>query len=345
MRKKLYWLIGLALALFNITACDKDLENDNDIQENFETLWSIIDQRYCFFPYKQDSIMDWDKVHTLYLVKSLQCKTTEELFYVFGDMLNELKDGHVNLISKFDVSRYDLQGNRPDNFVSNTIKSDNYLGKDYRKAGGLLYKILPQDSIGYIYYSSFSNSISEAYINNVLQHMKKCKGLIIDVRDNGGGMVTNVDLLASHFNDSKRLVGYYQRKTGPAHDALSNPQEIYLSAGSGVTFTDKPIAVLTNRNVFSAANQFVEVMKALPNVTIIGDKTGGGTGMPTSDELPCGWMIRYSSAIYLDKDMNCTEWGIEPDIEVSLDMQKACLENIDTIIEAAREDILKKAKD
>ena len=47
-----------------------------------------------------------------------------------------------------------------DNFISNVIYSDRYLGRNYRKAGGLSYKLLG-DNIGYIYYGSFSDGFSE----------------------------------------------------------------------------------------------------------------------------------------------------------------------------------------
>lgn len=329
-------------ALTSLTSCDKDLEQENDVLTNYNILWSTIDQKYCFFEMKKDSIIDWNEAYNKYLVKALKCRTVDEVFYVFGDLLNELKDGHVNLTSQFDVSRYDLQGDYKENFVKNTIYSKNYLGKDYRRAGGLSYTILKKDSIGYIYYPSFSTPFSETNINHVLNYLKNTKGIIIDIRGNGGGQVTYADKLASHFTDKKTLTGYYQRKTGKSHDAFSEPTAQYISPSNGFNEVKKPVVVLTNRDVFSAANLFTTHMKAFKNVTIIGDMTGGGSGMPTSDELPCGWTVRFSSSIFLDKDGNCAEWGIMPDINADLDLEKAYLEDIDTIIEKARAYILGK---
>lgn len=336
--KKTYLLIPLIATLLGLTSCDKDLEQDNDVETNFECLWSTIDQKYCFFGYKKDSIMDWNEAHDLYLEKAKECKTMEELFYVFGDMLNELKDGHVNLTSTFDISRYDLQGDYEDNFIKNTIFSSNYLGKDYRHAGGFYYKMLEPDSIGYIYYPSFSVGFTTDNINNVLYYFRNSKGLILDIRGNGGGQVTNADALARHFTTGKIVAGYYQRKTGAAHYALSDPEEITLSPSSGLKYIG-PVVLLTNRDVYSAANKFTQQMRVLENVLVMGDKTGGGSGMPSSDELPCGWTIRYSSAILLDANKQCMEWGIEPDVYVSLDKQKAVMEDIDTIIEEARKEL------
>ena len=76
-------------------------------------------------------------------------------------------------------------------------------------------------------------------------------------------------------------------------------------------------------------------MRQCPNVTIIGDKTGGGAGMPYSSELPNGWIVRFSACPMFDANKQSTEFGIEPDVKVSLtdaDFSKG----IDTIIEAAR---------
>ena len=73
-------------------------------------------------------------------------------------MLAELKDGHVNLYSSSNMGRYwDWYLDYPRNFNEGIIERQ-YLGKNYRIAGGLKYKIL-EDNIGYIYYESFSNGV------------------------------------------------------------------------------------------------------------------------------------------------------------------------------------------
>ena len=76
-------------------------------------------------------------------------------------------------------------------------------------------------------------------------------------------------------------------------------------------------------------------MKQMPQATLLGDKTGGGSGLPFSSELPNGWSVRFSASPMYDPDMKHTEFGIEPDIHVNMtseDMQKG----LDTIIETAR---------
>ena len=84
-------------------------------------------------------------------------------------------------------------------------------------------------------------------------------------------------------------------------------------------------------------------MKQFPKVVIVGDKTGGGSGLPFSSELPNGWSVRFSASPMYDPDMKHIEFGIEPDIKVDMtseDIQKGK----DTLIETARE-YLRKHKE
>ena len=76
-------------------------------------------------------------------------------------------------------------------------------------------------------------------------------------------------------------------------------------------------------------------MRELPLVTIIGDKTGGGSGLPFTSELPNGWGVRFSACPILNAQKEHTEFGIDPDIKVDMnesDQQRG----EDTIIETAR---------
>ena len=92
---------------------------------------------------------------------------------------------------------------------------------------------------------------------------------------------------------------------------------------------------MTNRRSFSATNDFVNHMRCLPNVTIIGEKTGGGSGMPFTSELPNGWSVRFSASPHFDAQMKHIEFGIEPDIKVDM-LQEDEMRGKDTLIEIAR---------
>ncbi len=321
-----------------LTSCVDTDEKPDTPTGNFEALWQIIDEHYCFFDYKQQEYgLDWNDVYNKYKVRVSDNLNSLQLFEILTDMLGELRDGHVNLYTSHDVGRYWTWHEAfPKNF-SDTL-SRHYLGTDYKIAGGIKYKVL-DDNIGYMRYESFAQNIGEGNLDDALLYMALCQGLIIDIRNNGGGDLTNAERLAGRFVDEETLVGYIVHKTGSGHGDFSSPEERRLSPSSNIRW-HKPVCVLTNRSVYSAANDFAVIMHALPNVTIVGDHTGGGSGLPMSSSLPNGWNVRFSACPILDKDMQQTEFGIAPDVYAALS-DESTAQNSDPIIETARKILTK----
>ena len=336
MKKALLYMI---VCLATLVSCvDTDERPDTPVG-NFESLWRIIDEHYCFFDYKQQEYgLDWNAVYDKYKVRVNNNMTTVQLFEVLCDMLAELRDGHVNLSSSMNYGRYwTWQEAYPKNY-SDTLER-HYMGTDYLIANGLHYRVL-DDNIGYIRCASFETPIGEGNLDEMLSYLLFCRGLIIDIRNNGGGNLTVAERLAGRFVHEKTLVGYMQHKTGKGHQDFSELEEIYLEPSSNVRW-NKKVCVLVNRSVFSAANEFAVMMHCLPNVTLIGDHTGGGSGLPMSNSLPNGWSVRFSACPMYDNHQQQTEFGIEPDIAVALS-NTSMAENKDDIIEAARKIIAEK---
>ena len=332
MNRLTYLFLILLLPL--MAACVDEDEYDDTPQGNFEALWKIIDEHYCFLDYKQHEYgLDWQQVYNKYRVRVQGQLTDLQLFEVLTQMLGELRDGHVNLSTSYDYGRYwSWFENYPAN-VSDTLLR-RYMGTDYKIASGLRYRIL-DDNIGYLRYESFSSPIGEGNIDEALMYMMLCQGLIIDIRGNGGGDLTYAELLAARFCKEKTLVGYTQHKTGKGHSDFSSLEPQYIEPSSNIRWT-KPVVVLTNRQVFSAANEFTMYMKAMPMVKVVGDHTGGGAGMPFSSSLPNGWVVRFSAIPTYDAKRQSTEFGIDPDYYVSLSDEDV-LKGRDTIIEFARQ--------
>ncbi len=320
-----------------VSCVDTD-ERPDTATGNFEALWQIIDEHYCFFDYKQHTYgLDWNEVYQQYKVRVSDKMSELQLFEVLTDMLSQLRDGHVNLTTSMDYGRYwKWHEAYPKNY-SDTLER-HYMGTDYKIAAGLNYRVL-DDNIGYIRYESFSDPIGEGNLDDVLTYLALCRGLIIDIRSNGGGELTNAEMLAGRFVNEKTLVGYLQHKTGAGHNDFSDLEPIYLDPSSNLRW-HKGVCVLTNRSVYSAANAFAVWMRALPNVKIVGDHTGGGSGLPMSSSLPNGWNVRFSACPMYDAQKQHIEFGIDPDIPAAL-TDEATNEGIDPIIEAAREILTK----
>lgn len=310
-------IAALVLLPLMMVACHskEEMAFSMDPVTNVEALWQIIDTRYCYVEQKG---IDWNEVHETYIQKAEQLPSNDPvaLFDLCAEMLNLLQDGHVNLYTPFDVSRcsswYDTY---PANF--NSSLQALYL-KDYRVAGSLYYCTIAEDSIGYIYYPSFSSGFSATNIRWIFSAFKDCKGLILDVRNNGGGDLSNAYKLASPFFQGNRTVGYWQHKTGPGHDDFSEMEELTSDAALIPLKWTRPTIVLCNRRSYSATNSFINMMRYADHVTIVGGVSGGGGGMPMSYEMPCGWTVRFSSIRMYDAEKNDIEPGIQPDVLVNL---------------------------
>ncbi|MDE6006326.1 MAG: S41 family peptidase [Muribaculaceae bacterium] len=315
-----------------------------DIYANFDALTQVVSDRYCFFEEKD---IDWPSLCRQYRAQLTDSTNYLDLFFIMSDLLDNLKDGHVNLISAFNTSYYKKWWtDYPQDFNKRTLE-EYYLNFKGMQTAGMRYGIMGPDTIGYIYFPSFSTPVGESNLDYVLAVMQPTKGLIIDIRDNGGGLLTNVPTFVSRFIDKEVKGGSIRHKTGPGAKDFSEPYEFsYSPCGGGhISYLDKPIAVLTNRSCYSAANDFVAVMKTLPQVEIIGARTGGGGGLPFSSELPIGWFIRFSACPITDPNGEVTEFGIDPSpgCEVHCDPVELA-EGKDAILDFALERIASRAK-
>ena len=307
-------IINVSLALLasiSLSACHDTPEYADDPEGNFNALYDAVDNHYCFFSEKD---IDWKTIGDKYRSRLKKDMNRFELFRLCSEMLAELEDGHVNLSSQFDVSYYRRWWtDYPQDFSLRTLQQY-YLGFDWHTVSGIMYKKLAGGRVGYMYYPSFSQRISETSLDYVLSSLADCDALILDIRDNGGGLLTNVDILVGRFIEEEICGGFIRHKTGPGHDDFSSPYEIrYSPASAGRVRWRKPVRILTNRSCYSAANDFVAVMKGLPGVRIIGARTGGGGGLPFSSELPNGWSVRFSACPIADRYGVSTEKGIDPD--------------------------------
>lgn len=328
---KKVFLLALACLAGVLSSCEKILiapGPENTAVRNFDLLWKLLDEKYAYFAYKD---VDWKAVYDAYRPKVYDGMGEAELFAVMADMLNELRDGHVNLTSDFNRSRnWDWYLDHPQNF-DKTLLERSYLGRDYQIAGPFRTTVI--DSAGYIYYESFFNNIPDEVIDRLLAKYAGLKGIIIDIRNNGGGDSDNAAILASRFAGQKTLVGYTRYKSGPGPRDFTRAYPQYLEPGGSRQFT-KPVVVLTNRSVYSAANKFASFMSHLPNVTLIGDATGGGGGAPISSELANGWLVRFTATQALNANLEPAEGGVQPGIKAAM-LPADAEQGKDTILETA----------
>ncbi len=330
--KKLYinYLV-ISTLITTLVSCENLLikpDPANTPTNNFELLWKEVNERYTFFEYKN---IDWDASYRKYRPLVNDNMNEQELFNVMADMMNDLRDGHTNLISDFDVSRnYSWYLDYPQNFNS-TIIERNYLGKDYQRTGPFKNRLL-NNNIAYIQYESFLNLGDSTHLNILMDKYRNTQGMIIDIRDNTGGALLMVNTIAAHFVPEDMTLAYERYKKGSGRDNFGKFYPFFVKKATK-TYNGK-VVILTNRQVYSAANMFASVMGELPNITLIGDQTGGGGGAPFSGELLNGWTYRFSGNQLVNLRQEQIENGIMPDVKVDL-LPTDEANGKDTILETA----------
>ncbi len=328
----------MLILLVFVSSCEQIIFTpaiSSDAESTFDYLWDKVNEQYAFFDVKE---INWDNIYTQYSSSVYNDMPDDSLFFVMGSMLNELKDGHVNLSSEFNVSRFDITLLGPKNIDYRFIK-DNYLGTDYYMTGPFAHDFIAGNQIGYIRYSSFMSGFSDDNILYMLDRYEQTQGLIIDMRQNGGGIISNVYQLLSHLTVSDTVLYTSNIKSGPDHNDFSDLMSLYSSPyDSSLTYT-KPIAVLIDRGSYSSTSMFSLATLSLDNIFLVGDTTGGGLGMPNGGQLPNGWTYRFSITRTLTNDGINYENGIPPDIYAILKPSDMAL-GYDTVIEAALDTLL-----
>lgn len=324
MKKELSKLVTISLLFILFVGCssillDEDEANTNE--NNFQILWEEFDEHYASFITKG---INWDSLYTVYQPQAVQATDEGALFSVCTRLLDELDDSHVGIDGPgmYHTSNFNKEIEAADQFDLSLVEgylqsgSNNVHFSPY--STGFVYGKIGDD-IGYIFIVGFDDDDESGWedsIDKVLAQLAECKSLIVDIRINPGGTDEVAHRIASAFC-SKPVHAYsVQTKSGPAHDAFDTPTPHYLSPGK-VTFT-KPVVLLTNKFVISAAEVFALLMNSQPHVTQIGDTTSGAfSDVSNTKFLPNGWSFSLSHQLYTYPNGTSPEGvGEVPDIYI-----------------------------
>jgi hypothetical protein len=310
-----YFKVLLLTGIIGLTGCEKIiLERDPESKSEkvFDFLWNDLNNRYAYFELKG---IDWISVRERYAHQVHWGMSEIELFDVLSEMLFELEDGHVNLTSTFNRSRnWEWSQKYPLDYNQGIIDRT-YLGRDFWITGPLRNQVI--DSVLYINYRSFNEVISEEHLRQVMERAQGLKGVIIDVRSNGGGNLDNANMLASGFTENAYVYARRRIKTGACAGCFSSWENLSVQPKSGLRFQGRVI-VLVNRGSYSSTTYFAEMMRVNPNAKLIGNTTGGGGGTPAYGELPNGWMYRFSATQAVNNMGEHLEIGVPVDVPVEL---------------------------
>lgn len=305
--------LSTLLLLPALTGCSDLIvtEPENHLNvADFESAWQIVNTVYPFFQFKH---INWDSLRTVFHPQAEAAKG-DEIDGVLFNMLKELKDGHVRLQTRggASVATYHPPRADRDRNAYSPLVVRRYCDRGLRLAGNqrIEYEILAEN-IGYLYVATLRREEPVLTgFDEALLYLKETKGLIIDVRHNGGGSDDN-------------SIGIVQRLITSSMDLPPSPkpdgsmQQGSLIFPRGPFQYTKPVVLLVNGVCFSSCEDFAEMMKHVPTVTVVGDTTAGGSGAPAFFALPSGRQINVSTKDIRRYDGLPIEWnGVPPDFLV-----------------------------
>lgn len=169
---------------------------------------------------------------------------------------------------------------------------------------------MKENKIGYIAVSQFVENTSDQF-NEALTSLSEegMSSLIIDLRDNGGGLLTACLDMVSRFVPDEKLIVYTEDKNGN--------QTKYNS--DSVDVLDLPVVLLVNENSASASEIMTGCLKDYGIATVVGETTYGKGIVQNIMPLPDGSAVKMTvSKYYTPLGNDIHEVGITPDITVEM---------------------------
>lgn len=254
--------------------------------------------------------------------------------------------------SQYVAAQLDLIVNNVSCYLTEETKEEflirhdiNQLNKDHSINWGIMEQ--NGKSIGYLVLENFINFDDhdgiertditpynikfDQLIEKALKQLAETDELILDIRNNGGGYDMQGLQLVRRFITQEitawNISAFYQNE-------LSFQKQVNAKPHDGTRYLN-PISVLISPSTFSAAETFSMVMHNLPQVTMVGEETGGATSDTLPRLLPNHWFFNLSNEYYQDsKGDNYEIIGVQPDISITAYDAELRAQGRDSAIEA-----------
>lgn len=330
------------LVFFGFLNCEKAFMKEvpaTDPESIFEEYWKIVNEKFAMF---DDPLKNINK-KKLYKTTKAKIKpnmTNANLFKVLSQITVALKDSHSTLrdpkTNKF--TSYNAVGflnYHPEVIKNNYLKKGLQIGQNKNHKGAALQYVILKN-VGYMRLETFEKiEFTSDMMDMVLDYFKNTKGIILDVRGNGGGSPYISTMIARHFTNKKVFVGTTYFKIGPGEKDFAT-SKIYVNPKG--LYYQKPLVVLTDLGCYSATSIMIAYLRAIryykghSNIRFIGQKTRGGMGSATEGYLANGWIWQITSNELREFNGGRYDNGLQPDIKSEDDRNT---KNKDEVIEKA----------
>lgn len=372
-------------------ACRKDFPAVNDPTNSevaanfegvFENFWNGMNYNYIFW---DTDTTNWDEMYRKYqpLFAKLDIENREDVktaHRYFQEMTASLIDCHfsLNFNSKFNLPSINPALERKKKSVNYHLPISrnfyfasvfNRYCKDENKMTGTeqgltIVSATIEQNIVYLYISAFR--LTEIYEENkngpakkslenffnLLKSTANIRGVILDVRDNGGGYLSDLNLLIGRMIDKRLDIGYTRCKMGEGRLDYSPWIPAYVTPQANATKVSVPIVILGNMFSASMAEMTIMAVQTLPNGYFVGEQTWGAQGplVDISANFNSGIFacppflteVKTSSHVLKNMDGKLYEnIGIKPNVEVRHNQYNLTTEKRDVQLEQAI-DLIKK---
>lgn len=360
---------------------DADIYNWSQL---FDCYWTGMNYNYVFWdidPTDWDAVYDEYKPRFDALAdKGFSDKAVnDEAFGLLKELSSGLIDGHFALSVTCPDSTYeyrpseDRKRQRPHYHPFDGQTLVDYanmlmvLGKAGRLSNGsmaldegtgneLFASCILDEDIVYFRFSSFmltehmgtGDAVDQIVANyhDLLDNYPTVNGVIIDVRHNGGGHLSDMPLVLGKFVDEETLMCYTRQKNGIGRLDYTPWIPETLKPMERARELDVPLVVLADMNSISMAEMTTRAVQTLPNGCFIGEQTHGGLGTLASTNLAFdmfygGYFANNAMEVYTTMTMtkgidgiNAEGKGMVPDIEAPFDGENL-RKGVDTQLERA----------
>ncbi len=303
----------------------------------FDTVWDAYDKEYAKFGLLPK--LDWKKAGDEWRKRAEKVTTTFGAAAAIDALVSQVHDLHawVKCGDEF-LQGYSRQ--RPLNAsykaVQNTIKPLEETKHDHRYGRS-------EDGIGYVNVYELNDKELGSAFDATLEKLADCWALVVDLRFNGGGDELLARDVAGRFLDQRRVYSVNQYRSGPKHDQLGPKLERAFEPRGPWRF-ESPVVCLQGQKTFSSAESMALMFAQCPQVTTMGDRTGGSSGKPRTLELEGGIKVNLPTWIDMDPVGNRIEnVGVAPKVKIEAKPEELTPVK-DPVLDAALEFLRKTPK-
>ncbi|MBL8755867.1 MAG: hypothetical protein JNK15_21400 [Planctomycetes bacterium] len=277
-----------------------------------ERLFAAIRDQYS---YRDRLGIDWNDLHGRFHEQMVAAADGPSLALLVSGVLATAQDPHISVRwgeatlptwRRPVVANFDLRG------VQKVFPKLQRIGKS-----ALLGR--SEDGIGYLFVPTFAREQRDDFerVLESLRGLLDCKGIVLDVRTNGGGDEMLARRLAAFFVSGDKVYAGHRVRDPKAPDGFRDVEQRSVRGNPEPDVYGKQVAVLMGPLNMSSCEAFLLMMKQAPQAILVGVNSFGSSGNPVQHNLVPGLSVMLPSWQALRPDGTMFEGeGIEPHIHV-----------------------------